>query len=1857
VEGYEHAESVDGWNTSLRLAPAEPTAPPAALTKANAEVVLHGTLALLLSDAVTDLAGAAARAERAVFDFNALAASVDGLWRAWPFVAPRLFGSGGGDDTGDEEGEDGAPPLSVEQRLLLLALCGLSRVHAREQRLFAPYGAEQARLASDALDALTPRFARQQLVRLARGGAAPAAEALRALMDGGALCASLAEVLSLLAHQNAGAASGPRPWLAAAPLLVAAAWTGVPPELRPRVPRAHQGGSGGASAAREFDAGVASAAEACAQDGAPWRAVEGLLCEFVAAAPGVGNLAALLARRWAAPAAPAAQPLAAAHVLPSAALCDALQRRYEQLLGPAVMAADVAALLRAAPCGGGGGGGGGGGDERGTGAAWAAAAPLSDAWASWLGRTWSVALLYALRAVVTQRPEHAARATLDARAVAHAAAALPMESSTRAHLLGAAAALALHAPELLPLLLAGGDGGAWVHGAPEACAAWLRAHAGGARASPSAVFDALRLFESHAGGAAVEALLPEVLTATSRMGLRGVLSAAKALRDAPGSAVGRAALHAAAAAARELRSVGEARDALLTALAAPEAEHQAAPSAALQVPTLLLAHALGAVLDRFSDGGVLLLHAVGARETWALAPPLQQEEGGGGRSTALPPLLDAMRHGGGAFWCLIVGACDEHAGALRAHRATVRVLAAAAAVGAAMRAQMLSAAALHAIAAHEARPALLLLMRAADAAAGGGDATDGALSAQLDAAEARVRELEAQAEALAWFLELCAPSCGAAGCDRERQALYAARAALPGCALASLGTPAFWGAALNAPLRAAAASLAPLRGSDVLAALWRTHVAGRRAASSLTDIVTSRAPLVRAAVRDLWGRAEQLSVAELDAIGPALPSVDAAVADAARVTAFMHADDDDDGGDGGDGAAAAAAATRARAATLAAQLCAYVRRRELSGLAAHFAHFCDAFDISAGARTMDTLGIAFAGLDAACARPGATLVSLGTAVARCEAATVGLEGTLPLLRAIGTPAGCELVRFMKAIAGDDLTLLIDAAEDRDDGSALRAADVNDAILVGRALGAALALPRGALPDDVLRALLPVAPMAARVANCAAHAEALKQLHASICNRGEMTRATVRAIIADGRFKLAAAGATPRCALKVQLRHPTREVDATQLHDLQQRALLLLHERDAAARPAIDDDDANVAAVLTPRQRKEEDEVATDMETFLGWMEAADAIVAAVTELRLLGCISFRAYDVTVRGGAELAAARAAATAQLAEWQTTLGAARTRSVFLTCFSGPQLWLLSDALLAREREATAPATALLRFVHPATSLGSLPSAVQGAARFAPPAWLAALAAAVEAALARVAHVPPALPAAAAAAGAVACPPDVVSVLSCAAERSVGALASLFAAACAAPPRRCQLLVCDADTSCEEVDNFVLRVTLAPGAPLLHALPFVVAHAERLSEAARLRLAEALQRLQRQRAASGWRLAVLCDGVAKEHALRDLQACCGSAEEVLRAGAGDALITLPPAGRCVTVVTSAHPGLGKTAYIAATSAPSAPPKSVLLAGDVRRDLLVGALLALVLVDGEALHVQLGDVHDVPGAHMLLYELTQLRCVPAPSGVAHLAGVSRFYIEVANPSVGGVDGVLARLPLLCAFERRECAFALQEVRIGASIAATPDVHVVCAYLELLETNTADTRGLHGFVPGDKLDFLRPGLQVAATPLPAARAQQLLAKHFLDGLRASTRTYATLDTFLRVLGAQLRRFTCSMSMTAFLEEPERRIRANVLLALVAMARDFATASSAAARDMQASNLRLSAAEEVEQNRRRMDSIVKWGSQDNTLIVVDSAGGSIISLRIAAAHRAIRTCMEQAFSFGGTAAERAAEVLNIADAT
>lgn len=1464
---------------------------------------------------------------------------------------------------------------------------------------------------------------------------------------------------------------------------------------------------------------------------------------------------------------------------------------------------------------------------------------LSESWRACFASPWGSELFVALRAL--RHADSSAIFEVDVKGLVDCIATVPLTPFACEGILSEAAELAIVLPDLLPCLLREVNASAQL--APLISVVSLQAARNSARKwlgltgrrGAHALFVALQQFYQQAEPSANSLVdLPAALYQESRevsraLGLPKIMGALRGLQLEAGTRMYSFAL----------RIVHELAADLATTAAAREAMQELVSCG--QLDTELAAEAAAAVLDCF-NGRVSL-------------------EASRASVTASATLRTALLQSAGRFWTLVVGMDGLYVARVQEHGARKRIVETVRSFGTSLQIGSLSVADFRAVTDEECRPSLLLLLQLC---------INRDLSAEVAAAEDRICTTQEDLMSVAWLLEQCGAT---SDCTAERAKLTAVRAALPQTALDTLGSPEFWG--ILGCVLPAATSLRPLHGCALFTAVWVTQIEAvsrlrmepeaepvaaaaeeslpvppdmatlvntleqrlemvvqrlgmvdvkqqrqqqQQQPFALSDILGSVVPATRGQIQEL-GLSAEVTCGSLDAVRYRI--TDEAADDEARsVVAFIAALDppppDFD----------QAGLTRA----LAHRLRAYSRREQAVKTAAHMELFLEACGVAGGnlqARLHEAAAAAMDS-DSRCNVLHEILEASSEALVAS-----GFTDILDLVRVLGTTKGIELLNFLRT-AADDLRALINSVEERGGGQ-LRAETVGDVIKVRSALAALLDLEtvsrRRQLDDaslevnvddeeqrlavaqaaevtaaeqaSILEALRPVAQtqgILLRIEACCAHVHALKRLHSSLGNRQGLLRFTVSDIVKRGRYMFSSNAAESRCQIHVSVGETV--LDEVQLRDMHDSMRLQQHnkrlEAESAAVEEKEEGDHNEGEGATN----------AEIDSFLAWGIHAQAIVDSVSELRLLGCIDYRDYEILSLPGAELERKAEEEMQAAADFRAILAAQRSACVYLTFFNGPQLWQLSDALLGRESADgadEAAATALLQYVHPGAELPPdemFPKDGEWLVRLSD-ALVSVFDAVIQDRDEEVAATPPA---------AIALiPPGSVSVISCQSGAMVTALVGLFAAASALPPRRCQLLACDADTSDEEVATFLLRVVMSPQERLFRHFLFIIIHVERLSMAVHLSLTARLLELHGTLAGGAWRLAVLCDGSQRQPLLDDFRGRV--VEDCARSPWWPALPIserlLFEGGRRVTVVTSDRPGLGKSTYITNRVGKHSL-KHLLLAGSVSCDELVVRLHALALQPEDALSLQLRQGRDRATTEGLLYELTQLRCVQGTTAVFLLPRDVHIFIEVANPSVGSVDTLLAQLPLLSAFERVTCDFALEDITVNDDDEKQPnprawlsDCQVVCLHLALLEANAADALGVCGIVDNDRLDLLGE-MQQEAAPLESGDCQRLLNRYFFE-VGQGEPSFAALDVFLRVLAAQLRRFVGHpMSMLLLEEEYQaggavQGPRTCVLVALVAMARDFAIQSVHAARTMQTSNLeRLSSAElEVAASVERMVSL------------------------------------------------------------
>eukprot|EP00897_Mesotaenium_endlicherianum_P004603 jgi/Mesen1/4170/ME000219S03302 len=269
---------------------------------------------------------------------------------------------------------------------------------------------------------------------------------------------------------------------------------------------------------------------------------------------------------------------------------------------------------------------------------------------------------------------------------------------------------------------------------------------------------------------------------------------------------------------------------------------------------------------------------------------------------------------------------------------------------------------------------------------------------------------------------------------------------------------------------------------------------------------------------------------------------------------------------------------------------------------------------------------------------------------------------------------------------------------------------------------------------------------------------------------------------------------------------------------------------------------------------------------------------------------------------------------------------------------------------------------------------------------------------------------------------------------------------------------------------------------------------------------------------------------------------------------------------------VVTSEMPGMGKTRSVRSQAAQAgAELQTVSINGVFSRHATIARLKQLPpssAVRPVLLHLDIGAVNDTRALNAFLFELLVLRCAKSFHGTVYRLSARFVEVEIAN-TLG--NALAEGLPLCAAWlQPRQVAWQLEGLH--ADQAVSSDVQVVCIYLDFLERGMVNTRDI--FVSG-------PGVNVA--PLPPARCQALLQRHFIEPAatrvqqdphhgagHAQAASHALLDVFLALLATNLR---CLSESYFFLVEtladssPRQDVRSLLVQSFLAAAREQALRS------------------------------------------------------------------------------------------
>jgi hypothetical protein len=698
---------------------------------------------------------------------------------------------------------------------------------------------------------------------------------------------------------------------------------------------------------------------------------------------------------------------------------------------------------------------------------------------------------------------------------------------------------------------------------------------------------------------------------------------------------------------------------------------------------------------------------------------------------------------------------------------------------------------------------------------------------------------------------------------------------------------------------------------------------------------------------------------------------------------------------------------------------------------------------------------------------------------------------------------------------------------------------------------------------------------ARLAECSAHLQALRQTYNNLTKKGEQSKETRRGIVERGAFVFSATG-------QAHVLCDGTRIDQARLRELRSHALLEINSKQGeSGSPA-------AASEQLDRER---------LESFLEMTMLVSLISSSISRLAELGYFEPSRFEQTVHDIVQLRTLQEQVSTLCNSWDDAVSTARQENYILSFFCSQQLQQLFTMLCTGQ-----PPSHLLQFV-PASSMGkrrgpsqdettasvkrrALPevtsdvidltadddeqvnalqqihearssatatspaltrlAAMRDAANTSDENRLRALGEALqeyfqEAAPRRHAPTPwiqrRAHPK-------VAMGELAVYFVRPATSRCSNMLETCLAlyAADGEMPEHAQLLFCRADTSREEIDAFLHRAFHADQCALVSGRLFCAIRISALTQATYLYLKERVQRLYDTTNPKHFRIALLCEEAERRRVWSDLMAFEPRCEiEPLTAAAMKEVLA---GARHVVVVHSTRAGLGKTQRIHQLKQHRRCQqlRTVAISGLISREELVRELRDQ-LADGkcDVLHL---NVLDVPAScaelvNDMLFELLCLSMVSSSAASnASIVNVpcATVFVELAN--VLGTP-LLQKLPL-CGYFKQE-VLSWDQATNPPSFTG-PDEQLVCAYLHALE---------HGMLETDDFDrqALEDHTQRGRTPAPLAglldapRRWQLLSQHFLlrNDVNVQMMSWAQLHVFLGVLAQQLRCFRVSQGFANWL--------------------------------------------------------------------------------------------------------------------
>eukprot|EP01034_Spumella_vulgaris_P021951 gene21951-28030_t len=419
------------------------------------------------------------------------------------------------------------------------------------------------------------------------------------------------------------------------------------------------------------------------------------------------------------------------------------------------------------------------------------------------------------------------------------------------------------------------------------------------------------------------------------------------------------------------------------------------------------------------------------------------------------------------------------------------------------------------------------------------------------------------------------------------------------------------------------------------------------------------------------------------------------------------------------------------------------------------------------------------------------------------------------------------------------------------------------------------------------------------------------------------------------------------------------------------------------------------------------------------------------------------------------------------------------------------------------------------------------------------------------------------------------------------------------------RNQLLVCESNTSLEEMSMFLMRVFSGDQSVAPTAKVYTVMNLQQLSHNSRASFMRLMTHVKNNRHPENLNSLVLL-------LIDDIKSCVDGMRLPQTIGVTprkETDIRNLFRGRAaqVEVVTSVAAGMGKTEYCAIEALKNHQLLNTVLVTDgMSRHDFVSQIQHITITPHHCLHLDVSNLAHQSEIAIGLFEILFLGTSQINTTVVHWDVNSMCFVECAN-SVSNRHTI--ELDTLRYFPSKAITWSLNAVVVKQDLDS--DIQVVCNYLLRLEAGTLSSAEL--IFPGKSEHDERA---VTAVAVSAPQCHRLLNKYFYAGLtQAQTPSASVLVVFLHVLAVQLRRFSASgQFVIEYMTDP--RIRSTVVDNMVVCSKDFAIRSVVHARNRQHQN-----ALNVDENgetSNECEGLLKWEDSDQTMVCI--ADNSLVLL-------------------------------------